>query len=453
MVLELRNISVSPHFLKMPISKLPLGLNARNFLFITKFNFRRAKHLADDKIATKRLLSKKGIPTSRILSFFRSREDVLKFSWKLPEEGFVIKPTRGYGGQGILVVKKWDGEKARTIMGQSMDKKAIRSLLFDILEGAFSLQFLPDSAYIEELITPDPFFKKFSPVGLPDVRIIVFNKIPVMAMLRLPSAESEGKANLHAGAYGIGIALRTGITTYGVYKGKPLQVIPNTRTIVSGIKIPDWDKILTIASKAQVVSGLGFAGIDVVLDKDRGPLVLEINTRPGLSIQMANQASLRTRLERVENIDVPTPERGVELGKSLFAEREADSKDQAKIILSVIEKITLGGANSHSRQVLAKLDTGAYRTSLDRQLAKQLGLRPSGEKILIKSASGNKHRRAYHLTFKLHDKPISTVATIVDRSHLKYPVIIGRKDLKGFLVNPIIPKNLETTLETTDTYN
>jgi len=36
--------------------------------------------------------------------------------------------------------------------------------------------------------------------GLPDIRIICFNMVPVIAMLRIPTELSDGKANLHSGA-------------------------------------------------------------------------------------------------------------------------------------------------------------------------------------------------------------------------------------------------------------
>jgi len=43
--------------------------------------------------------------------------------------------------------------------------------------------------------------------GLPDIRVIVYNRIPIVAMLRIPSKYSDGKANLHLGAYAAGIDL------------------------------------------------------------------------------------------------------------------------------------------------------------------------------------------------------------------------------------------------------
>ena len=304
----------------MSINKEPLGMNARNFLYVNRYNKAYAKRRADDKVETKRILISTGIPSAKIIHTFLSRESIKKFNWELPGEGFVVKPSRGYGGEGILVFNKWDGNKAATVSGKTYTVRQIQSHIFDIFEGIYSLQFIPDTAYIEERIKPNQFFKKLTPSGLPDIRIIVFNKIPIMAMLRIPTRASNGKANLHQGGIGIGVEMRTGITNFAYSRGKLVKKLPDTKIKTAGIKVPDWDEILLLSAKTQIAMGLGYAGVDIVLDRDHGPVVIEVNSRPGLAIQNANQASLRFRLETVENLKVPDAERGVEISKSIFAE-------------------------------------------------------------------------------------------------------------------------------------
>lgn len=419
----------------MPVSRNILGMNARNFLYIRRYNFKSAKQRADDKLATKRLLLKQNIPTPKLYATFENRSEILSYQWDLPERGFVIKPARGYGGAGILPFKKWDGETGRSIVGETYSKHQLESHLIDILDGAYSLQYLPDKAFIEERIMPHPFFKKIDAVGVPDIRVIVFNHIPVMAMLRLPTEKSGGKANLHSGAIAFGIDLRTGITTYAIAEDKIIRRIPNTKIKTSGIKIPDWDAILHLAATAQAVSKLGYAGIDIVLDGRYGPQVLEINARPGLSIQIANLTSLRTRLERLEHMPIPTPARGVEVAKSLFAEEFSERVQTAPKVLTVTEPVTLRYKDTEVT-IPAKLDTGAYRTSFDRKLIKKLGIPISDEKVYVQSASGTGYRHTANVTFVLGGKKITTIASITDRSRLRYPVIVGRKDLKGFLIKP-----------------
>ena len=100
----------------------------------------------------------------------------------------------------------------------------------NILDGSFSLSGIPDIAFFEERLKLLKLFKPYSYKGIPDIRIIVYNKVPVMAMLRLPTRESDGKANLQQGAIGAGIDMATGVTTTAVFgKGKIIEYIPKTR--------------------------------------------------------------------------------------------------------------------------------------------------------------------------------------------------------------------------------
>jgi alpha-L-glutamate ligase-like protein len=420
----------------MPVSTVMLGMNARNYLYIRKFNRRSQKLVADDKLLTKKRLIKKEVPTNNILAVFRSLQDVRAFDWTSLPADFAVKPARGYGGRGITVVTAWDGTKGKLGKSDTIDIHELERIIFGALDGEHSLNNLPDAAFIEERIISHSFFKKYISKGVPDLRLIVCNRVPVMAMMRLPTIYSDGKANLHLGALGVGIDMRTGITTYGVVHNQPVEYIPGSKIKVRGIKIPDWDKILEIAVKAQQCSKLGFAGIDIVIDQNKGPLVLEINARPGLGIQVANQASLRTRLERIADLNVQKLERGVDLAKKLFAEEALETVEaESSSTLSVIEKITIYG-NKKKKTVRAKVDTGAYRTSLDSDLVEELGLDERNKFVRVRSGSGRQKRRTVHLKFKMKGKDIDTIATYTPRGHLRFPVIIGRKDMGGFLVDP-----------------
>jgi len=70
--------------------------------------------------------------------------------------------------------------------------------------------------------------------------------------------------------------------------------------------------------------GLSYAGIDIVLDEEKGPLVIEINDQPGLQIQLANRCGLHTRLKRVEDLDVVGKYKGIHIAQLLFAESFSD---------------------------------------------------------------------------------------------------------------------------------
>jgi len=197
-----------------------------------------------------------------------------------------------------------------------------------------------------------------------------------MAMLRMPTKESGGKANLQQGAIGVGIDLATGITTTAIYKkNKIIEYAPGTRLLLSGIKIPYWQDILRLAVKAQEVSNVGFLGADVAIDRDRGPVFLELNARPGLSIQIANLTGLKERLDRVQGLNIKTIERGVRVGMNLFGgEIEEGLEDiSGKKVIGVIEKVKLVGKDDKEIEVEAKVDTGASLTSIDIDVAKELG--------------------------------------------------------------------------------
>lgn len=421
----------------MAVSKTALGINARNYLYIRTLNRHAAKQRADDKLATKQSLLKRGIPTAPLIAKFRSFSEVRKYDWGALRGDFVVKPARGYGGDGIIVVYKWDGERGRRLHGVPISRAEIERHMFAILDGAFSIDNLPDAAFLEERVIVSGAMRKLVHGGVPDLRIIVTNRIPIMAMLRLPTRVSGGKANLHQGALGVGVDMRTGITTKGVFFGRAVTFIPGTSVKVRGRKIPHWDKVLAIAVRAQEASGLGYAGIDIVFDQNHGPLVLEVNARPGLQIQLANGSSLRTRLERVADIHIPSGDHGIELAKRLFAERALAEVPSANNVLHVIERVVIVGKNG-KRLVHAKVDTGAYRTAIDASLVDELGLDSHHEKIKVLSGSGKQTRHTVRLTMRLRGRTLHTVATYNDRAHMRFPVIIGRRDLVGFLVDPTV---------------
>ncbi len=409
-------------------------MNARNFLYIKRLNPRAAIARSDDKLATKRVLLSADIPTPGLIAEFTSLQAVRAFHWESLEGDFALKPAHGFGGGGITVVRGWNGHEGKA-RGHAVSRRDLEGEVFNILDGAYSITGLPDAAFLEERVVVNRVMQRLSAGGVPDVRIIVCNGVPIMAMLRLPTEASGGKANLHQGALGIGIDMRTGITTRAILHGASIGRIPGTDTKVRGIKIPSWDTMLDIAVRAQRVSGLGYAGIDIVVDAKRGPLVLEINARPGLQIQLANNASLRTRLERVAGMKIPTSAFGIDLAKRVFAEHDLAHVGDTQRILNVIETVTVYGPKGR-RVIQAKIDTGAYRTAIDSSLAEALGIEPGSDTVFIQSGSGTQTRPIVEFKLRIRDTLVNTVASYNDRSHLRFPMIIGRRDLGGFLVDP-----------------
>jgi len=58
----------------------------------------------------------------------------------------------------------------------------------------------------------------------------------------------------------------------------------------------------------------------MVIDADRGPLILEMNARPGLNIQIANCTGLAKRIARIEEIydETATPKQRAAVARREF---------------------------------------------------------------------------------------------------------------------------------------
>ena len=430
-----------------------LGLNARAKLFSYPFNKPLGKKAAKSKILTKKLLRKAGVSVPEIYAKFKSPLDVMSFDWENLPDAFALKPSKGLGGEGIVVVKKrtrdpvGPSEKFKTAWITIQKKRVtiddLKLHVLDILEGAYSMGNVPDVAYIEEYVGRHKAFRRYAYRGTPDVRVIVFNKVPVMAMLRLPTKESGGRSNLHQGAIGVGVDMATGITTRAFWRGEYIHFKPGTKRKLHGIKIPQWTSILETAVMGGLATDLGYYGADVVLHPEKGPMILELNYQPGLSIQLANAAGLRKRLERVEDLQVRDASHGVKIAKALFISNFSDrvKAEEGVKILSALEEVKIKGRNGQRVKVIAKLDTGAWRTSISRDIAEKMGLLEI-DNILwskkFKSALGEEARPVVNLVLWLSGRKIVTPASVAKRMSLKYPLIIGRKNLKGFLVDPDI---------------
>lgn len=425
------------NFLKK--SKGFLGINKRNIKYIAPFNSKRAIDIADSKILTKKILKKAGLPVTETYHIINDRKELQKFNWGNLPKSFALKPNRGLGGEGIIVIY---GKKKKQECWVKADKTAftvsdLNNHILAILDGDFSIINLPDAAIFEERIKIHPIFKPYSHKGIPDIRIIVFNNIPVMAQLRLPTPESGGTANLHRGGIGVGIDMANGITTHSVHRGKLISAAPNSRLSFRGIKIPDWKTLLKLAIEVQKATDLGFVGVDIAIDREKGPLILEINARPGLSIQIANMAPLGERLQRVIGLKTKNTQHAVRISRELFGgEIEEEIEEiSGKKIIGAREKIKIFGPNNEQYETTAKIDTGAYRSSLCYSIADKLNLNQVIKKKHVRSALGSEERDVVNLKFQLDNLLIDTEAFLAKRENMKHDMIIGRKDIKKYLVD------------------
>lgn len=307
------------HIFRRLRSRGILSINQRNSDYVLRYNRRKLYPLVDDKLKTKRLALSAGIAVPPLYALIETEHQIKKLDTLLnPYSDFVIKPARGAGGDGILVITDRILGRYRQINGKLLANHEISHHLSSILSGAYSLGGHPDYAIIEHRVVVDPVFAEVRHEGIPDIRIITLLGYPAMAMLRLPTRISNGKANLHQGAVGTGVNMATGVTLGGVFYNDAIDYHPDTLKSIVGIQVPYWDKILDIAAGCYELTGLGYLGVDIVLDKEQGPLMLELNARPGLNIQIANREGGLQRYRQIEE--------RARLGKESIQSRVAFSK-------------------------------------------------------------------------------------------------------------------------------
>ncbi len=417
-----------------------LGLNSRNLHYIIGLTSPKILRIIKNKLKTKEILLAAGLPTTKTYFTICNIKELNRFAFNELPPSFVLKPNLGYGGKGIIIVYARNVKRPYYVAagGLKITIEDLKFHIFKIIEGAYS-ENKQDIAFFEERVKLDPIFKPFTyKGGIPDIRVITYNCIPVMAMARIPTVFSGGKANLALGAVGLGIDMKTGYTTYGIIYSKFIDYFPGTRFLVKNIKIPYFTKILKYAYRASKTIGLNYAGIDIAIDRENGPVILEINSWPGLKIQLANRGFLKDRLIRLKGIKKINEERAINISKELFGEQEGQEPEEYgdKKVINVFEQIEILLPSGKKIKVPAKIDTGAWRTSIDKGLANELGLISDNHKIIkIRSSFGTEERKVVPITIKVRGEPIATEASIAERSDLKNKIIIGRRDIKGFLIN------------------
>lgn len=292
--------------LSMLTKKGVLGMNKRNISYISQYNPRHLFPLVDDKLRTKILALEQGLKTPELLGVIDSQHALRNLESLLKTgQGFCLKPAKGSGGKGILALTCDKAGQYYRSNSEPILLADIKRHCSNILAGLFSLGGKVDVVIIEGLLKTDPIFDRYSYEGVPDIRIIVFRGVPIMAMIRLSCAASFGKANLHQGAIGVGLNMANGTAVNAVQNNKQITHHPDTNANLLDIKIPNWQVLLELACRCYDISGLGYLGVDLVLDKDQGVTLLELNARPGLSIQIANNTGLLPRLRAVETLAHP----------------------------------------------------------------------------------------------------------------------------------------------------
>lgn len=415
-----------------------LGMNAR--YYYTKKNSSEARRYGFSKLATKELLQQHGIPTPQLYHLFTSSNESLSIDWRAIPVPFVIKPASGSAGKGILLIQQYQKEKNLWLDqdGETLTTEDFELHIANILDGEFSTWGSMHRALIEELVESHSTLAKISYHGTADVRIIVFNSVPVMAMVRVPTKESQGKANLDRGAVGLGIDLATGITTYGIHgKSGYITHFPGKKRKVNGIVVPFWTQALEMAVRAANAAGYHYMGADLFIHQTKGPMVVELNGFPGLSIQLCNRAGLKRRLERVEGLDIRDPAHGVKVAKALFAEAVSDKikVDEGLRILPLNPKVLVYGEQKQSETVLGRINTGKFRSAISSDLAERLGLVDLDDLLWRQQEITEGKVPVVEVTIKIKGQRINTAMLVVKRlNRTKHKIELGRKDTQGFLI-------------------
>jgi len=411
-----------------------LGMNARNQLYVP-LNPKRAKSICHSKFASKILLLNEGIPTAEVYGILATIEDVNDFDWSRLEKNFVIKPTNGHAGKGVVAFVKKKNKSWIDVVNRKWNEDDLKLHCFDILEGQYSSHGASPKVIIEERIIPHPTLAKYAYKGTPDIRVVVFNGVPVMAYMRLPTPESEGRANQSQGALGVGIDIGTGLTTFAAaHKTQLIQYLPGTKIKLRGIQIPHWNEVLLNAVKASNAAKLVYGGIDLFIDESKGPIVVELNYRPGLSIQIANQEGLRKRLRRVADLKVLNAQHGVKIGQALFAESYLETEEENKQFINHKEDITIFGDKRSHKEAKAFINTGRFRSAIASELTGELGLIDQEDLLWYQQEEEGKVP-VVKVVFEMKGQKISTEMIVSKRlNRSQHKIEIGRKDLTGFII-------------------
>ncbi|MFO0845787.1 MAG: sugar-transfer associated ATP-grasp domain-containing protein [Gemmataceae bacterium] len=335
-----------------------LGMNRRNAACILDHNPRASFPVVDDKMRLHRLCGEIGVPTPEVYAEVTSYSMLRRLGDLLAQRGdFVLKPNRGSAGRGVLVVAGRDAAGFRRHNGELIRLEELRQHVSDILSGMYSLGGQPDSAIVQQRVRLHPAFAAITYKGIPDVRVILYRDQPAMAMLRLPTKQSNGRANLHQGGIGAGVELETGLTHARCSATAPSSGTRTPAGPSSACACRSGTRCWTMSRRVSEAVGLGYLGVDIVVDAVCVPMLLEANARPGLAIQIANGRGLVPgKLEAIdERLDrrpaTISTSRCAEAGDGASAAEPPDELgDQGTAPLTPGEKrVTSGGTATRSR--------------------------------------------------------------------------------------------------------
>lgn len=402
-----------------------LGMNARNLLYIQKFNPNKKIKLVNDKYKTKKLLENRWIPVPNTYFLISSYDQIANINFdKISRGEFVIKPNKWSQWNWITIVQdfrvsnpdsnilnkkklkysffhdileqylnisKRDGlgnaysyvssifYKIQSLGQKNLSDKypdlfkyeyrvwkkrldwfSLYTKFYNILQWEYNAKRTKDKILIEEKMNPWKVFDEFCKYGLADIRVILFNLVPILAMIRIPTEMSGGKANLAQWWIACGLDLITGrIISLTMWKSGETYTkdFPEEYKSRQGLKIPFWNEILHFSANAQYFINIGYIGIDRVITTT-GPKVLEVNGRAGMEIQNISQTWLRNIMYKIEDLDIDNPEKWIEICKALFTKTKTADLENKTVYLSQSGVIKIGsGKDQQEFDAIVNIDT------------------------------------------------------------------------------------------------
>lgn len=201
-----------------------------------------------------------------------------------------------------------------------------------------------------------------------------------------------------------------------------------------------------MAKRATDVIGLDYAGVDIIEGED-GYYILEVNPTAGFKGLFA--ATGRSPAPNIARLAIERA--GGEVDEERVFELSAtldDSTPTAKprtetakmpgerVTVGYIEEVLVIGTRGQET-VMAKSDTGATRTSIDAELAAQIGTGPIKDIVKVKSGSrkSGRTRPVVDLVIGVGGQQHTVTASVEDRSHMDYPLLLGRDILQHYRVD------------------
>lgn len=436
-----------------------LGNNARNLLYIKKFNDKKGIRLANNKLQTKDFLVERGIPFAKTYGIISNRKELYEFDFAyLPKKNFVVKPNHGSKWQGVYIVKYIEEEHSEEIIIEKPKKRfekrwerikksffqefenkyhhgkyqigdelltdqEFRRRLLDLLDGKYSMTLWWDSIIIEEKLIAGELFKDFCEYGLADIRVIVFNLVPVATMIRVPTKDSGGKANLAQWGLGFGIEVGSGKITSLLWKNKIYKIkFPKKFAHFHNKKLPYRNDILFLSSKVQYFVNLWYLALDWVITNE-WPKLLEINARAWLEVQKVSDTKLKNILDKIEDLKIIDPEKWVEIAKSLFTPEKSDLLWQHKLLyLSQYANFIIKEKEDEEKiEVIIEVDLNKSGNYMSQKLFDK-----------IKENKRERYLDLYENEITLKKAKFSSLESLADNK-----IILGNKTASNYFIKPI----------------